>query len=71
MRLNGVVLESEICLQLVLVLYDRVSLDAPNEAVFRYPFMLVLYNHCKTSRSIFERSCECTCAVMHAADMPL
>lgn len=70
MRLNGAALASEICLQLVLG-YDRVSLDAPNEAVFRYPFMLVLYNHCKPSRSIFERSCECTCAVMHAADKPL
>ena len=27
-----------------------------------------LYSYCKTSRSIFESACECTCAVMHVAD---
>lgn len=56
------------CGKLVLFLCDLVTVDAPDESVYSCPCPLALYSYCKTSRLIFESACECTCAVMHAAD---
>lgn len=56
------------CSELVLFRCDLVTVDAPDESVYSCPCPLALYSYCKTSRLIFESACECTCAVMHAAD---
>lgn len=45
--------------------------DSVDESVQWCRCVFALYSHCGTSRSFFESSCECTCAVMHSGDQVL
>lgn len=57
--------------ELILFICDLFTEDTVDESVYWFLCLLALYSYCKTSRSIFESACECTCAVMHSVDKPL
>lgn len=54
--------------ELILFLPELFTVDTVDESVYRCLCMLALYSYCKTSRSILESACECTCALMHSQE---